>query len=156
MKLKNVNEILDKLESVLQPETVVTDVCSLKTFVSKKKRPYKFVPSHPMAGTEHKGYENGIDYKKIMCSLPFMFGDLVESVTFVADANVIDYVIDDFGNSAKIKDIGDNKFEISVMASPNAMEYWAMQYLNFAEIVSPAGLREKIKQNIDNAKEKYK
>ena len=34
-------EILDKLESVLQPETVVTDVCSIKTFVSKKKRPYK-------------------------------------------------------------------------------------------------------------------
>ena len=54
-------EILDKLESVLQPETVVTDVCSLKTFVSKKKRPYKFVPSHPMAGTEHKGFENSFE-----------------------------------------------------------------------------------------------
>lgn len=104
---------------------------------------------------EHKGYENGIDYKKIMCSLPFMFGDLVESVTFVADANAIDYVIDDFGNSAKIKDIGDNKFEISVMASPNAMEYWAMQYLNYVEIKTPVALRERIKENIKNAKERY-
>lgn len=54
-------EILDKLEEILSPETVVTDVCSLKSFVCLKKRPYKFVPSHPMAGTEHKGYENSFE-----------------------------------------------------------------------------------------------
>lgn len=51
-------EILDKLEQILRPETVVTDVCSLKEFVCTKKRPFIFVPSHPMAGTEHKGFEN--------------------------------------------------------------------------------------------------
>lgn len=54
-------EILDKLEEILLPDTTVTDVCSLKQFVCNKKRPYKFVPSHPMAGTEHKGYENSIE-----------------------------------------------------------------------------------------------
>lgn len=54
-------EILDKLENILPPDTVVTDVCSLKKFVCIKKRPYKFVPSHPMAGTEHKGYENSFE-----------------------------------------------------------------------------------------------
>lgn len=54
-------EILDKLEQILRPETVVTDVCSLKEFVCTKKRPYKFVPSHPMAGTEHKGFENSFE-----------------------------------------------------------------------------------------------
>lgn len=52
--------ILDKLETIIPPDTVVTDVCSLKTFVSKKKRPYKFIPSHPMAGTEHQGFENSM------------------------------------------------------------------------------------------------
>jgi arogenate dehydrogenase (NADP+) len=54
-------EILDKLEGILSPETIVTDVCSLKDFVSKKKRPYKFIPSHPMAGTENKGFENSFE-----------------------------------------------------------------------------------------------
>lgn len=54
-------EILDELEKFLLPETVVTDVCSLKEFVCKKKRPYSFVPSHPMAGTEHKGFENSFE-----------------------------------------------------------------------------------------------
>lgn len=53
--------ILDNLENILIPDTVVTDVCSLKSFVAKKKRPYKFVPSHPMAGTEHKGFENSFE-----------------------------------------------------------------------------------------------
>lgn len=52
--------VLDELESVLSPETVVTDVCSLKKFVTGK-RLYKFIPSHPMAGTEHKGFENSFE-----------------------------------------------------------------------------------------------
>ncbi len=51
-------EVLDKLETILRPETIVTDVCSLKGFVSKKEYSYKFIPSHPMAGTEHSGWEN--------------------------------------------------------------------------------------------------
>jgi prephenate dehydrogenase len=53
--------ILDKLETVLPETTVVTDVCSLKEFVCQKERPYRFVPSHPMAGTEHKGFENSFE-----------------------------------------------------------------------------------------------
>ena len=53
--------ILDELENILPSTAVVSDVCSLKEFVTKKKRPYKFVPSHPMAGTEHKGFENSFD-----------------------------------------------------------------------------------------------
>lgn len=51
-------DVLDTLEHILNPNTIVTDVCSLKTFVCKKDRPYIFIPSHPMAGTEHKGFEN--------------------------------------------------------------------------------------------------
>ena len=50
-------EILDKLENYVSENTVVTDVCSLKRFVSNKKYSYKFIPSHPMAGTENNGWE---------------------------------------------------------------------------------------------------
>lgn len=49
-------EILDKLEGILPSSTIVTDVCSLKGFVSKKTYSYKFIPSHPMAGTENSGW----------------------------------------------------------------------------------------------------
>lgn len=51
-------ETLDKLENIMPENAIVTDVCSLKNFVCQKKRPYRFIPSHPMAGTEHKGFEN--------------------------------------------------------------------------------------------------
>ena len=51
-------DILDKLESFVGPDTIVTDVCSLKEFVSKKTYKYRFIPSHPMAGTENSGWES--------------------------------------------------------------------------------------------------
>ncbi len=54
-------DILDKLEEILPSEVIVTDVCSLKSFVCQKQRPYKFIPSHPMAGTENKGFENSLE-----------------------------------------------------------------------------------------------
>ncbi len=59
--MNKVLPVLDELETVLNPETIVTDVCSLKSFVCKKFRPYVFIPSHPMAGTEHKGFENSFE-----------------------------------------------------------------------------------------------
>lgn len=50
-------EMLDNLESVVSKKCIVTDVASVKGFVCSKKRPYKFIGSHPMAGTENKGFE---------------------------------------------------------------------------------------------------
>ena len=53
--------VLDELEKYLTSKNIVTDVCSLKGFVCKKQRPYIFIPSHPMAGTEHKGFESSFE-----------------------------------------------------------------------------------------------
>ena len=55
--MRNVMEILDKLETIVNENTIVTDVCSLKEFVCKKQRPYVFIPSHPMAGKETSGFD---------------------------------------------------------------------------------------------------
>ena len=51
-------EILDRLENIVSADTIVADVASLKGFVMEKKRPYKFIGTHPMAGTEHTGFEH--------------------------------------------------------------------------------------------------
>ena len=50
-------EILDILEPIVKPECIVIDCASVKEFVMKKQRPYKFIGSHPMAGTENNGFE---------------------------------------------------------------------------------------------------
>ena len=69
-------EVLDRLDSILDSATVVTDVCSLKGFVSKKKYNFKFIPSHPMAGTEHSGW---------MHSFPELFQGTKWAITPIDD-----------------------------------------------------------------------
>lgn len=58
-------EVLDKLDKILDEDTVVADVCSLKDFVSHKSYGFNFIPSHPMAGTEKSGFENS--FKELFC-----------------------------------------------------------------------------------------
>lgn len=40
-------------------------------------------------------------------------------------------------------------------ASPNAMEHWAMQYINYVEDTKPITFREKIKENLNKGLNKY-
>ena len=101
-----------------------------------------------------KGYESGIDYRAIATSLPYMFTDKPEYVEFLADAGIIDQIVDWFGDNARIEQSGD-RVKVGVRVSPMAMEYWAMQYLNSVEILSPAFLRSHILANLEAAREKY-
>lgn len=100
------------------------------------------------------GHESGIDYKEYATSLPYMFTDKPERVEFLADPAIIDQIVDWFGDNARIEQSGD-KLKVSVKVSPMAMEYWAMQYLNFVEILSPASLRSRIAANLEAARGKY-
>ena len=100
------------------------------------------------------GYKNGLDYKKISTAFPYMFTDEPERITFTVTEERFDHVIDWFGYDIKAEQL-DGKIKVSVMASPNAVEYWAMQYLNCVEILSPLKLRDKIKENLKQGYEKY-
>lgn len=55
--MANILDVLDKLDTVLDKNTIVTDVSSLKEFVMQKNYSYNFIGSHPMAGTENAGFE---------------------------------------------------------------------------------------------------
>ncbi|MBR2871092.1 MAG: WYL domain-containing protein [Clostridia bacterium] len=102
-----------------------------------------------------KGFENGIDYKRFSASMPYMFCDEPQRITFTADDGVIDQVVDWFGKDITIERKNDTNY-VSIYASVNAMEYWAMQYLNAVEVLTPLELRERIKKNVQSANEKYK
>ena len=103
-----------------------------------------------------KGFESGIDYKRFSQSMPYMFADVPQMVEFIADGWAIDQIIDWFGKDIRIEERQDGRFLVKVRASVNAMEYWAMQYMNAVEIISPKDLRERIKKNVATANEKYK
>lgn len=103
-----------------------------------------------------KGYENGIDYKELASNMPYMYTDTQERIDFIADAVIIDQIVDWFGTGARIIEADDgSKVKVSIKASPNAMEYWAMQYINHVEIVSPESLRARIKKSLERGLKKY-
>ena len=86
-------DILKKLEDYTTSETIVTDVCSLKGFVSKKQYSYNFIPSHPMAGTENCGWKS---------SFPELFKGAKWVITPVGaeplpEQDILESVISDMG-----------------------------------------------------------
>lgn len=48
--------ILESLEGIVSKDCIVLDCASVKSFVMNKTFDYKFIGSHPMAGTEFNGY----------------------------------------------------------------------------------------------------
>ena len=68
---------------------------------------------------------------------------------------IIDQIVDWFGTDITITELDDKQIQVSLKASPNAMEHWAMQYINYVEIIKPIKLRRKIKENIKTAGERY-
>ncbi len=103
-----------------------------------------------------KGYENGINYKELTTSMPYMYADKPGRVEFIADIAIVDQIVDWFGDNATMIKIDDTKIRVNVNASLLAMEHWALQYLNYVEVISPKKLREKIKKDIKEAGKRYK
>ena len=117
------------------------------TITDKKATPLRAV----------KGYEGGINYKDLSSTMPYMYTDKQERVDFLADAVIIDQIVDWFGTDVRImKTEDENKVKVSIKVSPNAMEHWAMQYINHVEIIQPESLRERMKASLEKGVEKYR
>lgn len=103
----------------------------------------------------NNGYENGIDYKDLATARPYMFTDKAEKVTFTTTYGQVDEVIDWFGRNIEIVDLGKHRVQITLKVSINAMKYWALQFLDSVEIISPVKLREQIQTSVRRATKKY-
>lgn len=103
-----------------------------------------------------KGYENGIDYKELGTARPYMYADELKMVEFLAQESIVDQVVEWFGRDVKMVKQPDGTVKVTLKVSPNAMEHWAAQYMNYVEILSPKSLRDKVRDNILAAAEKYR
>jgi predicted DNA-binding transcriptional regulator YafY len=111
-------------------------------------------PAQPIR--EIPGFESGIDYKKIASTLPYMYTDDPERIEFATEPWMVDQVIDWFGKDIAVRQTEDpDKVIVSLWASPYAMEHWAMQYLNYVEVIAPIHLRVRIRENVENGLKKY-
>jgi predicted DNA-binding transcriptional regulator YafY len=104
---------------------------------------------------EVEGYEYGIDYKDLASSRPYMYSDKAEKVSFISKIYMLNQIIDWFGKDILIEKVDEKKIKVTLKVSLDAMEYWAMQYCKYVEVVSPQSLRERIKNNFINALKKY-
>lgn len=102
------------------------------------------------------GYESGINYKELSSALPYMYTDKLQPVEFIVNISVIDQAIDWFGTDIRIIKRDDQTATVSLKASINAMEHWAMQYINHVEVTKPIELRDRIKETLKKAEEKYR
>ena len=101
------------------------------------------------------GYENGIDYKKLSSAMPYMYTDEPAHIEFIADEVITDDIIDWFGHDIFMEKAESGKLRITLKASPNAMKHWAMQYIDHVEILRPESLRDRIRQSLETASQKY-
>lgn len=58
-ELSKTLKTLDKLNTFLNKKTIVCDVASVKSTLLNKKYNFNFILSHPMAGSEKRGFEAG-------------------------------------------------------------------------------------------------
>ena len=113
-------------------------------------------PEHPAVPIRTvKGYERGIDYKELASSMPYLFTDKPERVTFVAENGIIDQIIERFGKDVRILKKDADHVEVSLTASLQAMEYWALQFIDHMEVTAPEELRERIREALKRGEEKY-
>ncbi len=108
--------------------------------------------------TKVKGYESGIDYRQIASTMPYMYTDTPERIEFVADKKIVDQIVDWFGTDVRMNEMPGDEGRVCVhlIASPKAMEHWALQYMSHVEVTAPASLRARIAEVLAAGVEKYK
>lgn len=104
--------------------------------------------------TSIDGYKNGLNYRELSSVMPYMYADTPEHIELLADEKILDQIIDWFGYDIAIEPNGE-RYKITLKASPSAMEFWALQYIKYAEVIFPSSLRERIAQTLKDGAHKY-
>ncbi len=89
------------------------------------------------------------------CIYMYGYGDKTQKVTLHCDMNVLDDVIDKFGEQAKLTLIDDKKFALELEVVPMGLKYWILQYAGAVEVIGPIELRREIQAVLKCAFEKY-
>ena len=72
----------------------------------------------------------------------------------VANEDKINDIVDWFGSDISIQKVKDELF-VNLRVNEDALIYWAMQYGESVEIVSPTNTRNKIRALLNSMLEKY-
>lgn len=85
----------------------------------------------------------------------YMFGGRSIQVRLRTEDGMMDSLIDWFGKTFKILKHQDGKLEILLKCNESAIKYWALQYGDYVEILSPQSLRDSIAESVRGMYEMY-
>lgn len=94
--------------------------------------------------------EKGFDPKKAVKNTVYAFTGEIDTVEMLVDPKKLSDVIDKFGTNIDIAENDDGRLKITLKASLMGMKYWALQYLEFVEVVKPIELRNLILNLLTN------
>lgn len=86
---------------------------------------------------------------------PYMFSSEDMRVTFRVTLPMISDVIDLFGKDVKFSDKNEKGVTVTVITNERSMEQFAKNYAPDVEVLKPAKLRNKIKEDLKRALERY-
>ena len=103
-----------------------------------------------------KGFEKGVDVAKYASEHIYMFSAESVKVTLkLLDDYALGVISDWFGTGASVYQKNGEVF-VDVKTNEKAIVYWALQYGEHIELISPQPVREKIKKAIDDLSKKYR
>ncbi len=110
-------------------------------------------PAKPMKRVS--GLEHGLNLPKHMAEHIYMFSGESIWVTFRAKRYLVSDIIDWFGKDVNFTDITEEKMNVIVKVSQEAMRLWAMQYALHIKVLAPQSLRDNIRQDLEDALKQY-
>ncbi len=97
----------------------------------------------------------GFDTEEYMKEHLYMYSGGSITAKFCADKIILDDLIDWFGTDIGIFDEDEKHIIVTARVNQTAMYKWAIQYCEHVEVLEPRGLREKVIQALEKAKERY-
>ncbi len=114
--------------------------------LDKKIKPMKDVPE----------LAHGLNLPKHMAEHIYMFSGESVDVTLKVEKFLMDQLVDWFGTDFHIIEETEDTLIVRIRMNSQAMEFWALQYGLYAEVLKPEKLREQIKEDILKISKKYK
>lgn len=94
--------------------------------------------------------EQGFDPKEAVKNTVYAYTGEIDIVEMLIEPKKLNDVIDKFGTNITIDENYDGRLKITVKASLMGMKYWALQYLEFVEIITPVNLRNEIRGHLQS------
>ena len=113
------------------------------------------IPAKPFESL--KGSDgNPLDLHKYMTEHIYMYSSKNIYVKFKINKPMISDVIDMFGKDVRFSEETENSVIVSAYTNEMAMEQFAMNFAPDVTVLEPEQLREKVKNALEKALEKYK